>query len=374
MKIISVEATNHKVSGMHPVTDKSFGGNMVFIRVETDEGITGELPCSGSYIDSEFVNRVLAPLLVGKDPLNTERLWDEMFRSLRGPRFYAKGVGIVDCALWDIKGKYLNQPVWRLIGGFRQKIPVYFTMGSGKHIADMTPEQSGDWAKSLVKDGWTGIKFGIARSTKWWKWTHDATPPKIKTVEENVAKVRAVREAVGDKVDVMVDSNTECSLIEAVRYAKLLEPFDIAFYEEPLCENDPLLLAEMKRYTSIPIAAGQYVSSKWGFRDLITIGKVDIVQPDLRYVCGFTEALKVAHLAQAFNLPFATHSGPLLNIQLTAGLSNGIGSEFHSTSWESQKLLLKDTPEPKNSWVIVPDRPGLGLTPNEEALSEFLVK
>ena len=352
-----------------PLKDQPIYSNMVFVRVHTDEGIVGELPCNGSFVDCEFVNRELAPLLVGKNPLETERIWDEIFRSLR-QRFQAKGVSIVDCALWDIKGKYFGQPVWRLIGGARQKIPVYITLGSGKPIAEYSPEQFADWAEKLVSEGWVAVKFAIARGWRWYR----SRAQTVRTEEEIITKVRSIREAVGNKVKIMVDSNTECSFVEAVRLSKLIEPFNISWYEEPVWGNDPRLLAQMKFHTSIPIAAGQYVASKWGFRDLIVLGNVDLVQPDIRYVGGITEALKVAHMAQAFNLPFETHSAPILNIQLVAGLVNGWGAEFHYTSWNSQKVLLKNTPEPKNGWVTVPDRPGLGLVPNEDALSEYLIE
>jgi L-alanine-DL-glutamate epimerase-like enolase superfamily enzyme len=155
---------------------------------------------------------------------------------------------------------------------------------------------------------------------------------------------------------------------------KRVEPYHLYYFEEPVYGNDALLLADLRRRTSIPIAAGQNEGSKWRHREFMINQSVDIVQPNVCYVGGFTEALKVAAMAQAFNLPLSNGGGwPHLNAHLMAGVDNGTRVEFHLLMWRASDQVFKNPFPPVNGEVTLPDRPGLGLEPNEDALRETLV-
>jgi L-alanine-DL-glutamate epimerase-like enolase superfamily enzyme len=374
MKITDVEVTSHKHDVKDPLVGDTKKNSKVYIKIETDEGIIGKCITSGSVGDRDYIKNKLVPLIMGEDPLDSEGIWTTIFSGLKTHwvtgNFQNRGVGIVDCALWDIKGKYLNQPVWRLLGGAKKKIPIYLSIAGGPPFYESTSEQFAEYATKYKKDGWTGFKLALGRG---WRWSASRTGDYTRTEDDIVDKVRAVREAVGDNFKLMVDANTELSLIEAIRFAKRFEPYDLSWFEEPVYMNDPRSLALMKHHTSIPIAAGQHIGSKMSFRELLVTGNVDIVQPDVQNCAGFTEGVKIGHLAQAFNLPFTTHALPLVNMHLIAGLSNGLTIEWHHTVWNDNKNVYKNNPQPENGWMTLPDGPGLGLTPNEKVLEENLV-
>ena len=362
MKIQKVLATVHSVPTRVPLLERPVWRQVVLCRIETDQGITG-FGMTGGFLRfaiREFINRDLAPFLAGKDPMATERLWDEMYwtfnqRAMSG--VVQHGISAVDIALWDIKGKLLGQPVYRLLGGYRNRVPAYITFG----LLEYSREQLVQVAKELVAQGHDKLKLVVA-------YTRDGRHD----VLEDAERVRAVREAVGESVELMVDANHLFDFHEAKTLARLIEPYRITWFEEPLYANDARLLAELRRYTSVPVAAGQQEGHRWRQRELIVSGAVDIVQTNVCYVGGYTEALKVAHLAQAFNLPVANGGGwPHHNLHLFAAVSNGWRVEYHVPMWLAGEALFRDTPRPQAGWVEVPDRPGLGFEPNEEALREY---
>lgn len=365
MKITKVTATVHDVSVQVPLLDRKFLRPVVLARVETDEGITG-IGMSGGILrfsTREFINRELDPFLQGKDPLATERLWHEMYwtfnqRGMSGVVQY--GISAVDIALWDIKGKYLNQPVYRLLGGNARTVPAYITFG----LLEYRREELVEVARQFVQEGHDKLKMVVA-------YERDGR----KDINEDVARVRAVREAVGPDVELMVDANHLFNFLEAKELALQIEPYRITWFEEPLYANDARLLAQLRQVTRIPIAAGQNEGHRWRHRELIASGAVDIVQPNVVYVGGYTEALKVAHIAQAYNLPVANGGGwPHHNMHLIAGVSNGWRVEFHLLMWYVGETIFKNPPRPEKGWVTLPEGPGLGLEPNEDALKETEVR
>lgn len=362
MKITSVQATIHRVPFSPLLTKKPHTRNIAFVRVETDQGITGFglASLNECHALKEFINAELGPSLIGKDPMESERLWHEAFwkfnqRSLSGVVSY--GMSGVDIAIWDVKGKYLNQPVWRLLGGYSATVPAYITFG----LLEYTREQLVEAAREFVKQGQDKLKMVVA-------FERDGR----KDVAEDAARVRAVREAVGPNVELMVDANHLFTFLEAKELAALIEPYRITWFEEPVYANDARHLANLRQITTIPISAGQNEGHRWRHRELITTGAVDIVQPNVVYVGGYTEALKVAHMAQAFNLPVANGGGwPHMNMHLIAGVANGWRVEFHVPMWRTGEAIFKNPPRPEKGWVTLPDRPGLGLEPNEDALKKF---
>jgi L-alanine-DL-glutamate epimerase-like enolase superfamily enzyme len=170
----------------------------------------------------------------------------------------------------------------------------------------------------------------------------------------------------------MIDANYLFSFNRALELCKLLEPYHITWFEEPVYQNDALLLADLRRHTSIPIAAGQNEGHRFRHRELIANHAVDIAQPNVCHVGGYTEAVKVAALAQAFNLPIANGGGwPHHNMHLQAAMANGWRVEFHFEMWGVGDKIYKEPPAPVNGWVTLPETPGLGLEPRFDALKEF---
>jgi len=359
MKITRIEATSHHVPAKVPLLHEPIMRDIVFVRVETDAGVTGYglTGPTQRFAVREFINREIAPLLIGRDPLATERCWHELFYRLN-PRAqtgaWSSGVSAVDIALWDIKGKYLNQPVWRLLGGHSVTVPAYITFG----VLEYSREQLVEAARQFTAQGHDKLKMVVA--------INGAQDP-----AEDAARVRAVREAVGDKVELMVDANYLFAFPYALELARRIELFEIKWFEEPVYGNDARLLANLRRQTRIPISAGQNEGHKWRHRELLVHEAVDILQPNVVYVGGYTEALKVAHMAQAYNVPIANGGGwPHHNMHLIAGVANGWRVEFHVPMWVTGEMIFREPPRPVRGTVTLTEQPGLGLTPNEEALKD----
>jgi L-alanine-DL-glutamate epimerase-like enolase superfamily enzyme len=360
MKITRVEATTHSIPVHIPLLESDLNRTIVFVRVETDEGVTGYGLTGGiqRYGVKELVNRELAPFLKEKNPLETEALWNQMYLNFN-PRsqtgVWSSAVSALDIALWDIKGKHYGEPVWRLLGGAKKKVPAYITFG----LLEFNREQLVEMAQRFVHEGQDKLKMVVA--------VNDAEDP-----AEDATRVRLVREAIGEKVQLMMDANYLFSFQNALKLAKLVEPFNISWFEEPLYGNDARLLAALRQRTSIPISAGQNEGSRFRHLELLMHGAVDILQPNVCYVGGYTEGVKVASLAQAFNILIANGGGwPHHNMHLQAAMANGWRVEFHYTMWKVGETIFKETPEPEKGWVTLTERPGLGLEPKEHVLKEY---
>ena len=347
------------------------------VLVHTDEGIIGIGEAHGGsmhYIDNtgvahisgagSTVSDILKPLLIGENPLDNERLWSKMFGLT-----YQKGwsqigatrqqilaaMAAVDIALWDIKGKAANMPVWRLLGGYRNTVPCYVTGGyyqDGKTIDDLTAE-----CKSYVETGYNAIKLKIGGVS----------------VEEDVDRVTAVREAVGPDIDIMVDVNEGYDVRTAIRAARLLEPLDIRWLEEPVHWYDRIEgLRQVADATTIPIASGEQALTRWDARDLLTRGGIKIMQFDCTRSAGITEVLKIAGMCAAQNVNLALHHDPQVHGHVMAALPNGeILETFPSAArdpiWAE---LFSVRPEIVNSQMKLLDRPGWGLELNEDTLEK----
>lgn len=359
MRIVRVEATAHRVPVRVPLRAEPIPWRLVFVRVETDAGLAGYGVTGGIQWTAtrELVNREMAPLLLGQDPLPTERHWQELYRRLN-PRAqtgaWSAAVSAVDIALWDLKGRALGQPVWRLLGGARTAVPAYVTFG----LLDYTREELVEVARRYVAEGHDQLKMVVAVDGG-------------RNPAEDAARVRAVREAVGEGIELMVDANYLFAFPQALELCRRIEPYGIAWFEEPVWGNDARLLAALRRQTRIPIAAGQNEGHKWRHRELLLHQAVDVLQPNVVWVGGYTEALKVAALAEAFHVPVANGGGwPHHNLQLIGAVPNGWRVEFHLLMWGAGELIFRDPPRPTRGLVSLPDQPGLGLEPREEVLRD----
>jgi L-rhamnonate dehydratase len=345
-----------------PLLDGPSRASVIIVEIETDNGIIGYGATGGPLPWSivEFINRQARPFLLGQDPMLTERIWHQMQRHFNQRTLtgvWSSGISAIDIALWDIKGKALGQPVWRLLGGAQNPVPAYITFGLPAYSKEQLAEAARYWIQEQGQDKLKMVVGVIGNS---------------QAPEEDAERVAAVREAVGPKVQLMMDANYLMSAHHALRLCKLCEPLDMTWFEEPVYQNDARLLADLRRQTTIPIAAGQNEGHRWRHRELIVNHAVDIIQPNVVSVGGYTEAVKVAAMAQAFNIPIANGGAwPLHNMHLQAGMSNGWRVEFHYLSWMMYEAVYQNTVRPVNGWVTVPDTPGLGLDPKPGIIQEY---
>ena len=375
MKIAAIETLELANIPVSPPLFKSpMFQSATLLKVKTDDGIVGISQISGTMLRTtvSFIQQDLTPFLKGKDPLDTERLMQQMlwnFNTRAHAGVWSSAVSAIDVALWDIKGKYFNIPVWRLLGGAQKSVPAYFTYG----FRNYSQEELVEAAKHFVAQGHKRLKIVVGRLNI--RGQVDSSGASVEHREENPAedeaRVRAVREAVGDDVELMVDANCLMKFDAALRWCKRLEPYNLIWFEEPILYNDTRLLAELRKRTSIPIGAGQRENfSK--LCELATERSVDFLQPHVGAVGGFTMGMKVAAVAQAFNLPIG--NGDYYDLHLHGAVPNGWRTEFRVPNWLAANVIYKDPPNPVNGWVTLTDRPGLGLELNEDAAKEYKVQ
>jgi L-rhamnonate dehydratase len=314
------------------------------------------------------VNEVAAHALAGEDALAHERLWEKLYWLLspRGQTGYAShAIAAIDVALWDLKGKALGMPVWRLLGAARAKVPVYTTFGFGSYTRDELAAAARWW----VARGHRHLKMVVGQHAL---QRRDEPRPVEEVIAEDVRRVRAVREAVGEDVDLHVDANCSLDAFHAGRLARALEEFDVSFFEEPVKENDIPALLALRRATRLPIAAGQNEGLAWRFRDLIASRAVDIIQPNVVIGGGFTQCLRIAGMAAAFNLPIANGGAwAHHNMHLHAGFAHGGRVEYHYAAVKVCEAIFGPLPAPVDGWLALPEAPGLGFAPDPARVREL---
>ena len=360
MKITSIKATSHQVPVTFPLLEEPEKVSCICVRVETDERIKGVGFFSGRparIAARELVNNVIGPFLVGQDPMDTDAIMRGFIkrfdmRSTVGLMTHA--MSGIDVALWDIKGKALNQPIYKLLGGFASRVPAYVTFG----LFAYSREQLVEVAKMRIAEGHDKLKMLVCIDNS-------------NNISEDAARVKTLREGVGEKIELMVDANQKFNLFQASALARLIEPFKIAWFEEPVTHNDPREMRILRRRTTIPLAASHAWEYAWQYRQFMEARGMDIAQTDVAISGGFTECIKIAHLAQAFDLPFATHGWPHINVQLAAAATTGWRVEFHVHQELLGNAIFVDPPKPQRGWVTCPDKPGLGLILNEDNLKKY---
>src|SRR5262245_48123173 len=267
MKIVRVAATplNVPLQISLPGIERKSSLEACFVEVETDAGICGHglAAITRETVIAEIVNGVIAPALKGDDPLANERIWDKLYWTLmpRGQTgFGAQALSAVDIALWDIKGKALGQPVWRLLGGARSRVPLYATFG----FNFFDREQLGAAAKLWVAQGYRRLKMVVGPEAL----RQREARPLSDVIREDAVRVRAVRDAAGPDVELYIDANCSLDLYHACRLAEMVKPCRISFFEEPITQNDVLQMREMRRATGMALACGQQEGLLLRFRDL----------------------------------------------------------------------------------------------------------
>ncbi|MDQ1280474.1 MAG: Mandelate racemase/muconate lactonizing enzyme family protein [Thermoproteota archaeon] len=345
----------------------NYGGDLVqwtFTEIRTDEAITGITP----YAIAPDMLSLLKPAVLGEDPVNIQKIWDKMYwRSFNQGR---KGAAIIamsqiDIGLWDIIGKKLKTPVYKLLGGYRDRVPGY---GSGG-VLSLSNEQLVKEQMNWVEEGFKAVKMKVGRRD--WR--------------EDIERIKAVREAVGNNVDLMVDANNGWSTSTAVRMAKRFEPYDVRWLEEPVVAEDYDGYTRVAASTDIPIAGGESEYTKFGFKELFLRRCIEICQADIGKVGGITEYMKVAGMAEAFNIPMCPHGIGLVSAHCVASTPNGTiveffdGNRYPNTTIrkfqeETGRWFMPHSIRPVKGWIDLPTVPGLGLDPDLEAIEEYRKK
>jgi galactonate dehydratase len=344
----------------------------LFLKIETDEGVTGwgEPVLEGRASTVAAAVEELSDYLIGQDPRNIEDLWTVMYRGgfYRGGGIMMSALAGIDQALWDIKGKALGVPAYELLGGkVRDKIRVYSWIGGDR------PSDTAAAAKAAVERGFTAVKMNGTEELQ-----YIDTWDKVQGCLENV---QAVRDAVGENVGIGVDFHGRVHKPMAKVLLKELEPFKLMFIEEPVLSENVNSMLEPLRNSSTPIALGERLFSRWDFKDVLASGAVDIIQPDPSHCGGITEARKIAAMAEAYDVAVALHCplGPIAlaaNLQIDAGAYNAfIQEQSLGIHYNKSNDLLDYVNDPsvfayEDGMVAIPEGPGLGIDVNEEYVIE----
>ena len=355
--------------------------NTCLVEIDTDAGLTGLGEAKvgvgnlGNYAALvTLIHAELAPMLIGRDARDVTALWETIYNGTRAhyvvahgrtfPIVGRRGITVsalsgIDIALWDLLGKALGQPVWRLLGGrLRERIPAYAS-GGWAPVGGV-----GKQLRQYVERGHRAVKMRVG--------LQDAS------VDDSVARVREARETLGPGVGLMVDAHGTWSVREAQRFARKVADCDLGWLEEPVSPDNVAGQAEVRAATDIPIAAGETEQTRFAFRDLIEARAVDVLQPDVAIAGGITETLRICALAATHGLTVAPHlwGGAVL---FASGLHLAVATPCVTTLEFSRgdNPLLNDLVEEPfdlvDGYVLAPDRPGLGLTLNRDFVRRITV-
>lgn len=371
------------------------GGNFewILVRVYGDEGLVGLGECYWGAGVEAAVHR-LCQLVVDEDPQNIDWLYQKMIHGMSGAGStggaVVAAISGVELALWDLKGKALQTPIYNLLGGrYRECIRVYADCGHGDAP---TPSSWASRARAAVAGGFGAIKFDIdridperfgesfhvarARQARW----SQAQPHRLSNEEQDliVGLVAAVREAIGPSIDLALDCHWSYSPRDAISLARELEPFRLMWLEDPTPPDNVSALKRVTDASPVPICSGENHYTRHGFREMLTSQAVDIVQPDIPKAGGLLEAKKIADLADVYYIPVAAHNvsspiGTLAACHACASMHNFTVLEFHGQDvdwWDD--LFVGGHPMIERGHIRLPDRPGLGIELNEEIARQHL--
>jgi galactonate dehydratase len=344
------------------------GRNLLFLQVQTDEGIVGvgEAYSCGPDDATERVVHDFESWLVGRDPREVERLWQLMYNATRFPggSVVNSAISGIEHALWDIKGKALGVPVYELLGGrCRDRVRVYQSPHGG------SPEELAANAQELVgRYGYTALKIGPQP-------VGSHALPWNRVLRESAARMEAVRRAVGEDVDIATDPHAKVfEPIRALELIDVLQPYRPMFVEEPLRPENVDALARLRAQSRVPIATGEMLYTKFEFRDLLVKEAADIAQPDVCVAGGILELKKIAAMAEAFYVDVAPHNpmGPVataVNVQLAACTPNFLILEYIPDDQSPRRDLVVEPMRLSDGYLELPTKPGLGIDLNLDALA-----
>ena len=339
--------------------------NYVFVKVSTDEGVTGWGESSIGATSVAAVIEEFGSAIVGKDPFRIEEHWQDMyhlFHNVRGGALQMAAISGIEIALWDIKGKALNVPVYELIGGaMRDKLWTY------GRFDGVDPDAAVETAMSFVEQGYTALKgdpFG-----------HQGIFTSPESERDALAKVAAVREAVGDDVELLIEVHGRLTPAEAIRIGQELEQYRPFFYEEAVPPQNIDAMVRVAQAINIPLATGERIYTKWGFKDLLEKQAVSVVQPDVCHAGGISELKKIAAMAETYYVGFAPHNpyGPvntLAALHVDAGTPNFLIQEGGHAEWY-ESILTSPFPRQTDGYFDLPSGVGIGVDLDEEALRRY---
>ncbi|MES2562488.1 MAG: mandelate racemase/muconate lactonizing enzyme family protein [Pseudomonadota bacterium] len=339
------------------VADKADQYTFTTLSLQTDEGVEGiGISFFGAGLAATLKSAVdqLAALTVGEDPLRPEAIVEKLRAAAKGSGpagIFTLACTPIDIALWDIKGKALNQPVWKLLGGFRDRVPTY---ASGALTRDLTLDEVVAAGPKLVAKGFKQMKTQMALPGK--------TNPRIEA-----DRMRRVREAIGPDIDLMCDINQRWSVQQAISFGKRVEEVGLYWLEDVTACDDYAGLARVTQALDTPVAGGEYLYGPVPFRHMMEARSVDIVMVDLMRAGGITQWMKIAAMAEAFNLPIVSHLVPEIHVHLVAAVPNGLTVEYMPRALR----LYKETPKIEDGMLVVPQKPGLGLEFDPEVLKKY---
>tara|TARA_A100001037_G_C15154015_1_gene642323 strand:+ start:15271 stop:16368 length:1098 start_codon:yes stop_codon:yes gene_type:complete len=363
MKIIGFEVNSVRIQADKPLVEGVKGSDatrgFVTLELHTDEGITG---VGVSFIPGNVSNPLypalklsvenLAELLINEDPLQIENLIAKLMSASTGSGpggILNIAMASIDTALWDIKGKALNQSVSSLLGGYRTSMNTY---ASGQLGRERNLEDLEYIAPRLVEQGFTQMKTQMGGES---------------TVSAEIDRMKILRQVLPQDIDLMCDINQLWDVNQAIQIGSRVEEYQLFWLEDVVACEDYQGLARVADALVTPVCAGEYVYGIRPFRHMIENRSIDIVMIDLMRVGGITQFMKVAHMAEAFNLPVVSHLIPEVQVHTMTAIPNGLTVEY--MPWSLQ--LFNETPEVKNGQIIVPDKPGLGLEFNRDVINKF---
>lgn len=378
MKVVGARIYVAAVDRLHPV----------LVEILTDEGITGVGDAAiaygaGSTAAAAMTYELVQRFLIGRDPFRIESIWNEMydhsFWAKGGGAIVFAGISAIEIALWDIKGKALGVPIYEFLGGkMRDDVPLY---ANGWSYQCDTPDEYARAAEQVVAQGYRALKcypLASARPDGGIRHVSCRTADRS-TADLAVARIRALRRAVGNDVGLMVDLSGGLTTDETIRLCRRLEEFDLLWIEEPCDPFDHSALKKIAGRVDAPIAAGERIYTRHGFRPLLEAQAIDILQPDIGNTGGIMETKKIAALAEAFNARVAPHvcASPVASaaaLQLEASIPNFMIHEVYPYRPDAHFDLVDHAPERDvaNGAMPIPDRPGLGVALVPDRVAPFL--
>lgn len=354
-----------KITDIQTYVVDCFRTNWVFLRVLTDEGVEGLGEATLEYKEKALLGAVehLKEAFIGKDPRQIEKHYHDSYRDAywRGGPVLMSALSAVEMALWDILGKSLGVPVYQLLGGkIRDQVRIYV---NGWFSGAKTPEEFGEKAKIAVQRGVTAMKWD-----PFGKSYLEITNQDLDTA---LRCVLAVREAVGNEVDLLIEGHGRFNVPTSIKIAKELEQFSPMFFEEPVPPDNLEALKAVREKSPVAISAGERLYTRQSFLNLFETRAADYIQPDVSHAGGIMELKKIAAMAEAYYIPFAPHnpSGPVANaatLQLAACCPNFSILEIMYSDVDYRKKITNENLYYKNGYIKIPDQPGLGLTLNIE--------
>src|SRR5579859_4826203 len=355
-------------------------GYSTYVRVYTDEGLTGTGECIHGGAGCPALIHDLKHLIVGENPLNIDMLWEKMrrahiFNGALAGNLVTAMTGI-EIALWDLAGKALNLPIYQLLGGrFRDRVRLYCDCHAGK---DETPASYAERANEVVALGFKALKFDVddfKSPYRYDRWNWTAPPGEVAAMVERVA---AVREAIGPDVEMAIDMHGRYDIQSGIRVAEAMEPFNLMWLEEPVPPENIAALREVKRCASVPICAGENAFLRWGFRDMVEHQAVDVIMPDIPKCGGLSECRKIAAMAETYYIAFSPHNvcgplGTMASAHVCASVPNFQILEWHWVDrphWH--ELVTPEQPVIQDGHVVLTDKPGIGLEIDEDAVRRYL--